>query len=101
MPHLSQNYFHLEDGYSSCLGESEGKDGKGIFPTVAGFSTDLHSLGQFIQDGTRSLLETFLVIDQVETQLTVPSGLDFGDGLEYLEGDSFHSINTKAEDWNH
>lgn len=78
------------------LGESEGKDGKGIFPTVAGFSTDLHSLGQFIQDGTRSLLETFLVIDQVETQLNVPSGLDFGDGLEYLEGDSFHSINTKA-----
>ena len=52
-------------------------------------------MGQFIQDGTRSLLETFLVIDQVETQLTVPSGLDFEDGLEYLE-DSFHSINTKA-----
>tara|TARA_B100000575_G_scaffold294531_1_gene311174 strand:- start:13976 stop:15259 length:1284 start_codon:yes stop_codon:yes gene_type:complete len=79
------------------LGESEGKDGKGIFPTVAGFSTDLHSLGQFIQDGTRSLLETFLVVDQVATQLSVPSGLDFGDGLEYLEGDSFHSINSKAE----
>ncbi|MBK97994.1 MAG: glucose-6-phosphate isomerase [Balneola sp.] len=79
------------------LGESEGKDGKGIFPAVAGFSTDLHSLGQFIQDGTRSLLETFLVVDQVDTQLSVPSGFDFGDGLEYLEGDSFHSINSKAE----
>ena len=78
------------------LGESEGKDGKGIFPTVAGFSTDLHSLGQFIQDGTRSLLETFLVVDEVYAQLTVPSGLAFGDGLEYLEGDSFHSINSKA-----
>jgi glucose-6-phosphate isomerase len=78
------------------LGESEGKDGKGIFPTVAGFSTDLHSLGQFIQDGTRSLLETFLVVDEVDAQLTVPSGLAFGDGLEYLEGDSFHSINSKA-----
>ena len=79
------------------LGESEGKDGKGIFPTVAGFSTDLHSLGQFIQDGKRSLIETFLVVDQVETQLLVPSGFEFGDGLEYLEGDSFHSINSKAE----
>ena len=79
------------------LGESEGKDGKGIFPTVAGFSTDLHSLGQFIQDGTRSLLETFLVVDEVGTQLSVPSSLDFGDGLDYLEGDSFHSINSKAE----
>ena len=78
------------------LGESEGKDGKGIFPTVAGFSTDLHSLGQFIQDGTRSLLETFLVVDQVEAKLTVPTCLAFGDGLEYLEGDSFHSINSKA-----
>ena len=79
------------------LGESEGKDGKGIFPTVAGFSTDLHSLGQFIQDGKRSLIETFLVVDQVETQLLVPSGFEFGDDLEYLEGDSFHSINSKAE----
>ncbi len=78
------------------LGESEGKDGKGIFPTVAGFSTDLHSLGQFIQDGTRSLLETILVVDVVDAQLTVPTGLAFGDGLEYLEGDSFHSINSKA-----
>ncbi|MBU94914.1 MAG: glucose-6-phosphate isomerase [Balneola sp.] len=79
------------------LGESEGKDGKGIFPTVAGFSTDLHSLGQFIQDGTRSLFETFLVVDQVGAQLSVPSSLDFGDGLDYLEGDFFHSINSKAE----
>jgi glucose-6-phosphate isomerase len=78
------------------LGESEGKDGKGIFPTVAGFSTDLHSLGQFIQDGTRSLLETFLVVDKVDAHLTVPTGLAFGDGLDYLEGDSFHSINSKA-----
>lgn len=78
------------------LGESEGKDGKGIFPTVSGFSTDLHSLGQFIQDGTRSLLETILVVDEVDAQLTVPTGLAFGDGLEYLEGDSFHSINSKA-----
>jgi len=78
------------------LGESEGKDGKGIFPTVAGFSTDLHSLGQFIQDGTRSLLETILVVDEVDAQLTVPTGHAFGDGLEYLEGESFHSINSKA-----
>ncbi len=78
------------------LGESEGKDGKGIFPTVAAFSTDLHSLGQFIQDGKRSLLETFLVVKEPTSDFQVPAGEHFGDGLDYLDGESFHTINTKA-----
>jgi len=78
------------------LGESEGKDGKGIFPTVAAFSTDLHSLGQFIQDGKRSLLETFLVVEEASSDFVVPSGDHFGDGLDYLNGESFHAINNKA-----
>ena len=78
------------------LGESEGKDGKGIFPTVAAFSTDLHSLGQFIQDGKRSLLETFLVVEEANSDFVVPSRDHFGDGLDYLNGESFHAINNKA-----
>ena len=65
-----------------------------VYFQLYGFTTDLHSLAVY-SGWYASLLETFLVIDQVETQLTVPSGLDFGDGLEYLEGDSFHSINKK------
>ena len=78
------------------MGESEGKDGKGIFPTVASFSTDLHSLGQFIQQGTRSLMETFLIVEKEISGLKVNSMEGDHDNLNYLAGNSFHDINTKA-----
>jgi glucose-6-phosphate isomerase len=78
------------------MGESEGKDGKGIFPTVASFSTDLHSLGQFIQQGRRSLMETFLIVEKEISGLKVNSMEGDHDNLNYLAGNSFHDINTKA-----
>ncbi len=78
------------------LGESEGKEGKGIFPAVAAFSTDLHSLGQFIQEGTRSLMETFLIVDSPTSSLKVNEMPGNHDNLNYLSGKSFHDINTKA-----
>ncbi len=78
------------------LGESEGKEGKGIFPTVASFSTDLHSLGQFIQQGTRSLMETFIIVKKPFSTIKVNEMEGDGDGLNYLAGKSFHDINTKA-----
>lgn len=80
------------------LGESEGKEGKGIFPTVATFSTDLHSLGQFIQQGQRSLMETFIIVDKPFSKLSVNEIEGDDDKLNYLSGKSFHEINTKARE---
>jgi glucose-6-phosphate isomerase len=78
------------------LGESEGKEGKGIFPTVATFSTDLHSLGQFIQQGQRSLMETFIIVEKSFSMMKVNELEGDEDELNYLAGKSFHEINTKA-----
>ncbi|MDR9419198.1 glucose-6-phosphate isomerase [Gracilimonas sp.] len=80
------------------LGESEGKEGKGIFPTVATYSTDLHSLGQFIQQGKRSLMETFIIVEKPFSNLKVNQLPKDNDNLNYLSGKSFHEINTKARE---
>ena len=78
------------------LGESEGKDGKGIFPAAATYSTDLHSIGQFVQEGKKNILETFLVIKKGGKDIHVEKTDKNVDGLDYLAGASFHSINQKA-----
>lgn len=78
------------------LGESEGKDHKGIFPAKATYSTDLHSLGQFIQEGTRTMMETFLCVRSMNKNLEVPEQEQNHDGLNYLAGRSFHDINSRA-----
>ncbi|WP_234572852.1 glucose-6-phosphate isomerase [Rhodohalobacter sp. 614A] len=81
------------------LGESEGKEGKGMFPAMAGYSTDLHSIGQIIQEGQRNLMETVLVVQKPISDFSVEStdGEDV-DQLEYLAGKSFHEINKSALD---
>lgn len=79
------------------LGESEGKDGKGLYPALAGFSTDLHSVGQLIQDGQRNIFETLLVVKNPFSDLKVNRGeSDDVDQLNYLESKSFHEINRSA-----
>ena len=78
------------------LGESEGKDGKGIFPALATYSTDLHSIGQFIQDGPRNLMETFITVGQTSEKLTIDETDNDHDGLNYLAGRTFHDINSSA-----
>ncbi|HWQ22351.1 MAG TPA: glucose-6-phosphate isomerase, partial [Clostridia bacterium] len=86
---------HVGEWWKQLFGESEGKDGKGIFPASAEFTTDLHSLGQFVQEGTRSLFET--VVDVI-----VPADLTFRcdpgspDGLAYLDGQSLSGMNHYA-----
>jgi glucose-6-phosphate isomerase len=80
------------------LGESEGKEEKGIFPAVASYSTDLHSLGQFIQQGQRSLMETFIIVEKPFSKLSVNKLEDDDDKLNYLSGKSFHEINAKARE---
>jgi len=93
----------LQEWWKQLFGESEGKEGRGIFPASCRFTTDLHSLGQYIQDGRRELFETFLMIDEGVPELTVPVDADEAggpdrdrDGLAYLVGRSLDEINDKA-----
>ncbi|MED4730210.1 glucose-6-phosphate isomerase [Aneurinibacillus migulanus] len=88
----------LAEWWKQLFGESEGKDGKGLFPASMSFSTDLHSLGQYVQDGRRHLFATTLWIETPNTQaeVIVPEIEDNLDGLNYLAGTSFSEINRKA-----
>jgi glucose-6-phosphate isomerase len=90
-------YFLIE-WFKQLFGESEGKELKGIFPTGAIFSTDLHSLGQYIQEGERILFETFLSVQQSPVSLPIPHNPSDLDGLNYLDHRSIHEINLIAEE---
>ena len=86
--------------WQQLFGESEGKDGTGLFPFVAQYSTDLHSIGQYVQQGQRSLIETFLMVERTGSALSVPEEPGAGpkdlDGLDYLAGRSMEAINRAA-----
>jgi glucose-6-phosphate isomerase len=84
--------------WQQLFGESEGKEGRGIFPAVCTFTTDLHSLGQYIQSGRRNLIETFLVSEKDRLSLVVPPDNDNLDGLNYLTGQTLKHINQAAYD---
>lgn len=75
--------------------ESEGKDGKGLLPTYAEYSEDLHAVGQFVQDGSPILLETFIHVKHAQASVVFPSA-DIVDGFDYLNGQDFASINQEA-----
>ncbi len=87
---------YLAEWWKQLFGESEGKDGKGIFPASADFTTDLHSLGQYIQDGRRHLFETMLEIETPRSGLLLENDGDNLDGLNYLTGKTFDFVNKKA-----
>ncbi|HOH18280.1 MAG TPA: glucose-6-phosphate isomerase, partial [Bacilli bacterium] len=87
---------YFGEWYKQLFGESEGKNHLGLFPVTANYSTDLHSLGQYVQDGHRHLFETVLNINKPEEDLTIPlDQLDF-DQLNYLTKYSLHQINHQA-----
>lgn len=88
------NYF--SEWWKQLYGESEGKDGKGLFPASVNFTTDLHSMGQFIQDGKRNLFETIINIEKPKKDIKIKSTKDNLDGLNFLEGKSLDFINKKA-----
>ncbi|MBE6647951.1 MAG: glucose-6-phosphate isomerase [Ruminococcaceae bacterium] len=82
--------------WKQLYGESEGKDGKGIFPASVIFSTDLHSLGQYIQDGQRKLFETVLKQGEANLDVKVPFNEADFDGLNYIADETLHNVNEKA-----
>ena len=82
--------------YKQLYAESEGKDLKGIFPVSAAFSTDLHSIGQFIQDGTRNLFETVVWVKEQRSDIVLESAENDLDGLNYLAGQTMQFVNSKA-----
>lgn len=87
---------YIAEWWKQLFGESEGKDGKGIFPASVDFTTDLHSMGQYIQDGRRMLFETVLEIKKPESDFNLFKTGDDLDGLNYLAGKSLDYINKKA-----
>ena len=91
-PQMSQ----ISEWLKQLFGESEGKEHKALFPASATFSTDLHSLGQYIQDGTPLLFETILNVKEPKQDVKIPHDNDDLDGLNYLEGKDLAFVNQKA-----
>ncbi|GEL14727.1 glucose-6-phosphate isomerase [Pediococcus cellicola] len=87
---------YFGEWWKQLMGESEGKDQKGIYPSSANFSTDLHSLGQYIQEGRRNLMETVVNVDKPNHDLNIPKEEKNLDGLKYLEGRTMDEVNKKA-----
>ncbi|MDD3966135.1 MAG: glucose-6-phosphate isomerase [Candidatus Neomarinimicrobiota bacterium] len=96
LANFEPRFHYLSEWWKQLCGESEGKEGKGIFPASANFTTDLHSLGQWIQEGTRSIFETFLVVDHYQKDITIPRDPQDGDGLNYIAGLQLGYVNEKA-----
>ena len=88
----------MAEWWKQLYGESEGKEQKGIFPASVDFTADLHSMGQYIQQGERSLMETVVRFDPDDNQMIVPRDEADGDGLNFLAGRTLHEINTQAMD---
>lgn len=86
----------FSEWWKQLYGESEGKNGKGIFPASVNFSTDLHSMGQYIQDGRRNLFETVLQVGAPAENFEIPRDEADLDGLNFLAGKTMHEVNTNA-----
>ena len=87
---------YFTEWWKQLYGESEGKDQKGIFPAGVDFTTDLHSMGQYIQEGRRNLFETVISIENSRSDITINSDEDNLDGLNYLSGKTLDFVNKKA-----
>ena len=90
------SFQYFIEWYKQLFGESEGKDGKGIFPAGVNFTTDLHSMGQWIQDGKRNIFETVINIQVDRSFIKLPDMKENDDGLEYLAGKDIDYINKQA-----
>ncbi|MDO4742428.1 MAG: glucose-6-phosphate isomerase [bacterium] len=86
----------MSEWFKQLYGESEGKDNKGLFPASATFTTDLHSMGQYIQDGRRHLFETVVMINDCGDDIVIQEDEVNGDGLNFLAGKTMSFVNSKA-----
>ncbi|MCU5745965.1 glucose-6-phosphate isomerase [Staphylococcus sp. SQ8-PEA] len=87
---------YFNEWWKQLYGESEGKDYKGIYPSSANYTTDLHSLGQYVQEGRRFLFETILKVENPKHDIKIKEDPDDLDGLNYLAGKTMDEVNTKA-----
>lgn len=95
LAHFEPRLSGVASWWQQLFAESEGKNHNGIFPSVAAYSTDLHSIGQYLQDGRRDLFETFLIVKDEEV-VTIPPDPGNLDGLNYLSGQSISAVNESA-----
>ena len=86
----------MAEWFKQLFGESEGKDNKGLFPASVTFSTDLHSMGQYVQDGARLMFETVVTFDESLSDVVIEKESDDGDGLNFLAGKTMSFVNKKA-----
>ena len=96
LANFEPQFVMFNEWWKQLFGESEGKDGKGIYPASVVDSTDLHSMGQYIQEGRRALFETFVEVQGEYRGMTVPAFGENLDGLQYLEGKELDYINKTA-----
>ena len=89
--------YYFTEWWKQLYGESEGKENKGIFPAGVGFTTDLHSMGQYIQEGLRNIFETVISVENPDHQVKVPSDSKNLDKLNYIAGMPIHEVNHQAE----
>ncbi len=97
MVNYNPKLHYVAEWWKQLYGESEGKDGKGIFPASVDFTSDLHSMGQYIQEGQRNLFETVLSINQPDTQILIEKDAANLDGLNFLAGKRMDEVNKMAE----
>lgn len=88
---------YFSEWWKQLYGESEGKEGKGIFPASVDFTSDLHSMGQYIQEGERRLFETVISVKAPDREVTIPADADNLDGLNFLAGKRVDEVNKMAE----
>ena len=97
MVNYEPRLFYFTEWWKQLYGESEGKENKGIFPAGVGFTTDLHSMGQYIQEGLRNIFETVLSVEHPNSSLKVPADDKNLDKLNYISGMPIHEVNYQAE----
>ncbi len=98
MINFEPSLHYFAEWWKQLYGESEGKDGKGIFPAAADFSTDLHSMGQYIQEGQRILFETAILVEEPTKDIVIKEDAENIDGLNFLTGKTMNFVNKKASD---
>ena len=96
MASYEPSFTYFMEWFKQLFGESEGKNGKGIFPASVNLTADLHSMGQLIQEGKRNLFETVIAIENPNTDITIHPDDDNLDGLNYLAGKGLDYVNKKA-----